>query len=347
MTLNIFQRFLIFLVFGVIRFIQALELVSSNIAAHAYVYVTSFSFILFLGYGFFSGYFNSIADGVFYSTDASIESISAKGVLGTSKLVGTNEYPSRVGEEPAPIITAKSALVIDKKNNKILYEKEPLEKLAPASTAKLMTALVALELYKHDEQLIMTEDCFNVESSKVGAPVGSVYTLESVVKGMLIASSGDLACLLSTTKISADEFVYRMNVKARDLKMKNTLFTNAIGLDGENGSNFSTANDLYLLTVAALNNPTIAEAVATKEYIVKSLDDSFIGKIENTNKLLFEIAYSKGVKTGTTTEAGEVLIYEFNDQFKDLVIIVMGSENRFSDVRGLLYWTLSSFNWDK
>ena len=74
-------------------------------------------------------------------------------------------------------------------------------------------------------------------------------------------------------------------------------------------------------------------------------DEKFIGKIETTNKLLYEIPQTIGVKTGRTTEAGEVLIYEYKDDTKDLLIIVMGSEDRFTDVRALLNWLLTSYSW--
>ena len=89
----------------------------------------------------------------------------------------------------------------------------------------------------------------------------------------------------------------------------------------------------------------IRNAVKQKEMFLKSVDETYIGKLETTNKLLGEIPQSIGIKTGTTTDAGEVLIYEYQDEAKDLVLIVMGSTDRFSDVRALLYWVLTNYRW--
>jgi len=112
--------------------------------------------------------------------------------------------------------------------------------------------------------------------------------------------------------------------------MTQSFFTNPIGLDGDNSSHFSTAQDLFRLANEAMKNETIRQAAKSKEFTIKSIAESYIGKLETTNVLLKEIPQTIGVKTGKTTEAGEVLIYEYKDEAKDLVIIVMGSDDRFS-----------------
>ena len=89
-----------------------------------------------------------------------------------------------------------------------------------------------------------------------------------------------------------------------------------------------------------MENEFIRGAVLTKELELEP------GTIYNTNKLLWEIPNTVGVKTGTTVAAGEVLIYEYKDEIKDVVIIVMGSADRFTDTRNLLNWTFSTFLWE-
>jgi D-alanyl-D-alanine carboxypeptidase len=90
----------------------------------------------------------------------------------------------------------------------------------------------------------------------------------------------------------------------------------------------------------------ISKIVATKEYKFNSVSKNNPLTVYNTNKLLWEIPQSVGIKTGTTQEAGEVLIYEYRKQPVDLIIIVMGSQDRFSDTKNLLYWTLNNYSWE-
>ena len=164
---------------------------------------------------------------------------------------------------------------------------------------------------------------------------------------MLIGSAGDAACTLANGKVSEDEFITLMNNKAVQLGLNSTHFSNAVGLDGADGSNYSTAEDLYKLASKAVDNGIIKDIVKTKNYEIKSLNSDFDARILNTNRLLDEIPQSVGIKTGTTAGAGEVLIYEYKDSTKDLFIIVMGSQDRFADTKTLLNWSLNSFSWKK
>jgi len=99
------------------------------------------------------------------------------------------------------------------------------------------------------------------------------------------------------------------------------------------------------LALAALSNETVQDAVKTREYTVKSLTSDFTYKVTNTNRFLWEIEGTIGIKTGTTVGAGEVLIYGWQDKKKELIIIVMGSRDRFNDTRNLLNWVLDNYAW--
>jgi D-alanyl-D-alanine carboxypeptidase (penicillin-binding protein 5/6) len=134
-----------------------------------------------------------------------------------------------------------------------------------------------------------------------------------------------------------------MNSKAKDLGMDSTQFTNPIGLDG---AHFSTAHDLYILTKYVLKNPLFRDIVDRKEYAITTLDKSFTTTVLNTNRLLWDIPGSVGVKTGRTQEAGEVLIYEYSKGSRDIVIIVMGSVDRFKDTSTILSWVLNVYKWE-
>lgn len=254
-------------------------------------------------------------------------------------------YPLKLDIQERPDVSSVAAAVYDKKSGKILYSKSPDERLAPASTTKLMTALVALDLYTRDDTVTVPYFCTNIDSTKAWLPAEEEFKAYDLITTMLVGSAGDAACALATSKISYSEFVDKMNEKAKVLGMKNTNFVNPIGLDGFKGVHYSTVSDLYALALASLSNDVVKETVATKEFTVKSLSSDFTYKATNTNRFLWEIPGSTGIKTGTTVGAGEVLMYDWKDDDKDLVIIVMGSQDRFSDTRKLLNWSLENYAW--
>ncbi|GIW69464.1 MAG: hypothetical protein KatS3mg101_0211 [Patescibacteria group bacterium] len=257
-----------------------------------------------------------------------------------------NIYPLKIGGQDRPNISSIAAAVYDRGSGKILYSKSPDIRLAPASTTKLMTALVALELYTSDEIVTVPYFCTNVDSTKAWLPAEEKFKAQDLITTMLIGSAGDAACALATSKVSYSEFVGKMNEKAKELGMKNTNFVNPIGLDGFKGVHYSTVSDLYALALVSLSNDVVKNTVSTIEFTIKSLSSDFSYKVTNTNRLLWEIPGSVGIKTGTTVGAGEVLMYEWKDDKRDLVIIVMGSEDRFRDTKILLDWSLENYVWD-
>lgn len=160
-------------------------------------------------------------------------------------------------------------------------------------------------------------------------------------------SSGDAGCVLSIGKVSYADFIGLMNQVAKEADLQNTKFTNPIGLDDADGQNLASAEDLAKLGMVAVKNDFIKETVRLKEFELKDLDGKYDKKLASTNKLLTEIPESVGIKTGTTTGAGEVLIYEYRKDKIDLIIVVMGSSDRFKDVKDSLSWTLNSYEWIK
>jgi D-alanyl-D-alanine carboxypeptidase (penicillin-binding protein 5/6) len=217
--------------------------------------------------------------------------------------------------------------------------------LAPASTVKLLTALVVLDLYSSSEELKVPKECTEIEGTKAGFPKGSVFMVGDLVNSMLVGSLGDSACVLASGRVTNGDFVALMNKKAVSIGMSSTRVTNPIGLDDDNGGNYSTASDLYKLAVYATNVPQIKDDVKTPMYILNASKEKYSGIIYNTNKFLWEIPNTVGIKTGTTAGAGEVLIYEYNDGPRDVIIVVMGSTDRFADTKNILDWVLASYAW--
>jgi D-alanyl-D-alanine carboxypeptidase len=283
--------------------------------------------------------FKYLPDGIIYTLYPRIpKNYTIHNVLGANI---KKEFPAKkIGAPLPPLTTAKAVLVKDRNTSKTLFEFEGSKKLAPASTTKLMTALVALDIYELEEELKVPELCTSVESSRADYKEGAKVIVKELLETLLVASAGDSACVLSTSKTSYNDFVSLMNEKAQSLGMRDTVFTNPIGLDGQNGSHYSTAEDLYTLSKAATSQEVIKEIVKKKEVKTEN------GTLYNTNQLLWSVPQSIGVKTGTTAAAGEVLVYEYADDLKDIIIIVMGSSDRFGDTEKILTWTLSSFEWE-
>lgn len=292
------------------------------------------SFIVFLGYSISTGYLHKLYVAYFFP-DTNIVSISFSNKL----------YPVLIGSEPLPQTTAMSILAIDKKSNKTLVEKNISISLAPASTAKLMTAIISMDIYDLEEELLVSDYCTEVDGNKAWLPANEVFKVRDLLNSMLIGSAGDSACVLATSKMSEQDFVDKMNEKADSLGMISTHFSNPIGLDDAYGNNYSNALDLYRLAVYATSVPEIKEIVNKKDFYFTSVDGDVNLSSKNTNRLLWEVPNSVGVKTGTTFEAGEVLIYEYDDGVKDIVIVVMGSKNRFVDTKNILSWIGRNYSW--
>lgn len=291
------------------------------------------AFFFFLGYSYRTGFLNKIAEGYFLSD-----------VRLPSKVI--TDFPIIAKTISIPQVSARSVLAVDRNTDKILFEKEPSLQALPASTVKLMTAIISFDIYKLDESLRVSRYCINTEGTKAFLPEGVDYKVEDLIKGMLIGSAGDAACVLATSKMEERDFVDLMNKKAKEIGMTSTKFSNPVGLDNINGGHYSTAEDLYKLAKYATSISLIKDIVRSDVYVLLSADKNFSTTLKNTNRLLLEIPGSIGIKTGTTENAGEVLIYEYKDNVKDIVIIVMGSSDRFSDTKLILNWILDSYRWN-
>jgi len=348
---TILKKTQVYFLLAVVQLIWLLDAMTGRVfelvvvlSSKAFSAVFSLGLIFFIAYSIKTSYMYQVGIGVLAHMFYFDSQVSYSNVLGAANRY--KEKPKPIADIEFPEISAKAFLIADRGNKKILKDKNSTQRLASASTTKLMTALVALDVYTPEEEVSVSQKCADIEGTKIGLSADTKYHASDMLQAMLVGSAADAACALSESKTELDEFLYLMNQKAYNLNIKSSYFTNPVGLDGENNSHFSTAQDLYKLAVAATDENLIRQAVKAKEYLIKSTDEKFIGKVENTNKLLFEIPQSIGIKTGTTSEAGQVLIYEFKDAQKDLVIIVMGSEDRFTDTRALLNWALLSYSWD-
>ena len=237
-------------------------------------------------------------------------------------------------------LEAKSAVVYDMSQDKILYSKNPLDSLPLASLAKLMTALVASERAANNDRVIMiTKEALNEEGDS-GLKSGQSWTLKSLSNLALIASSNDAAAAIAQSFDDAP-FVSSMNDEAGRLGLSQTAFSNPTGLDiDENtGGARSSAYDITKLMAYILKNkPGVVEATRSPETTLHSIDN-FDYNAKNTNPNVSSLSGVLASKTGFTDLAGGNLTVAFEiGPLRPVILTVLGSsiQGRFDDTLKLI-----------
>jgi D-alanyl-D-alanine carboxypeptidase len=175
---------------------------------------------------------------------------------------------------------------------------------------------------------------------------GERISVENLLYGLLVYSANDAAEALAKNYVGGrSEFIHLMNVKARSLGMTSTNFTNPAGF--ENGEHVTTAKDMTIASLYAMKNPYFAKLVSTKEITVKSTDGLFSHKLTNINKLLGEVEGLKGVKTGWTENARENLVSFVERNDHEVVVTLLGSQDRFGETEELISWIFENYSWRK
>lgn len=258
-----------------------------------------------------------------------------------------------LSEDPeAPALSADAAVLINGSSGEILYDKNCLKEEFPASTTKIMTALVVLENLKLDQQVIVSADAAAVTGATANLVEGEVFTVEQLLYGMMLNSANDAAVALAeATSSDLDSFAAKMNEKAIELGGTSTYFITPNGLPNE--AHVTSAYDLALYTKEAMKNETFRKLVSTVTYDMPATNKSPKRTFHNTNKLLFDkksevtvngktrpVIYDGviGVKTGFTNAAQGCLVAAFQKEDTYLIAVVMHcpDDNRYQDMIALL-----------
>ena len=251
-------------------------------------------------------------------------------------------YPiKKISTERIPEITAESYLAIDMDSDTILFSKNKDAKLKIASITKLMTALVALDLYKPNDILTVKRDF--TEGAIIGLLKNEKIRFDELLKALLIPSANDAAQTIADN--SPTDFVRLMNKKAREIHLNNTLFSNPQGFD--DGNNYSTVLDLSRIGEYVLRFPVVEKIVGSKEATISNADKTKTYTFSNVNQLLFDDTNVHGIKTGNTDEAGECLMSLFEENGHRIIIVILKSSDRFGESERLAEFTFSNFIWVK
>lgn len=239
---------------------------------------------------------------------------------------------SLAAEDIAP--NSKSAILMEMSTGKILYEKNSHEQLPPASMTKVMSMLLVMEaiddgIIKLTDEVQISETAASMGGSQVFLEAGEIYPVEELLKGVAIASGNDaVVALAEKVSGSVDAFVEKMNQRASELGMKDTVYKNPHGLDAE--GHITTAYDMSLVAKELLKHEKILEYTSIYEYYMKKPDDSTTWLV-NTNKLVRFYDGVDGLKTGFTGEAKYCLTATAKKNDMRLITVVMGVES--SDLR--------------
>lgn len=232
-----------------------------------------------------------------------------------------------------PPLSAHGVYVVDLNSFSPVLDRSSRERFFPASTAKVMTALVAFDLYRPDD--VVTVRRVITEGQTMGLGTGEKITVENLLYGTLIQSGNDAAYALAD-KVGEGKFVALMNKKAQKLGMKNSQFKDPAGFD-EDGQ-YTTPFDLALAGRELLKNKYLTKIVGIKQIIVPDTEFKYSHTLTNVNRLLGELKGVGGLKTGSTPEAGENLVTFYRKNGHDFLIVLMKSEDRFEDTMTLVEW---------
>ena len=273
-------------------------------------------------------------------------------------------------------LNARSAIVLDRTSKKILYGKNEYRKVKMASTTKIMTAIVILENCDLSQTTQVSKKAAGTGGSRLGLKVGDKITINDLLYGLLLCSGNDAAvCLAETCSGSVKDFSNLMNLKAKELGLKNSHFETPHGLDSD--EHYTTAYELALLTNYALENPIFKKIVGTKLYTItingyelakitdyalnnkkfstivntKSVTihiNGYAKALNNTNELLGNLNGVYGVKTGFTNGANRCLVTACKRNNMDIICVVLGCDTkkfRTNDSIKLIEYAFNNFEY--
>ncbi len=241
-----------------------------------------------------------------------------------------------------PNLRASSAILMDFTTGKVIFTKNSSERRAPASTTKIITALVALERGDLSRKITTSQNASKMDGSSIWLAPGEEHTLEELLYAVLLNSGNDASVAIAEGLAgSEDKFAAWMNEKAKTIGAKNTCFKNSNGLP-ESG-HYSTAYDLALITRHALHNPVFAEIVKTKKKAIEWPGREYDRLMVNHNKLLWRYEFADGVKTGYTRQAGKCLVASATKNGQQLIAVVLNSKQMYEDSKELFEYGFNNY----
>jgi D-alanyl-D-alanine carboxypeptidase (penicillin-binding protein 5/6) len=226
----------------------------------------------------------------------------------------------------AAIIHSRAAITIDASTGEILFSKNPNHRLPPASTTKLMTAIVVMENANPSDIVTISKNASQTAPSKAGFKEGDRVSIEGLLYAALLESANDAAVALAEAIAGSEKrFSFVMNRKALSIGARNTKFINSNGLPGP--GQYTSALDLSKILNCALKIPKLREIIGTPEAQITT-EAGRIFFLRSTDKLLWSDEKVIGGKTGYTRKAGHCFVGAAQSEAKTILVAVLGSPSR-------------------
>ena len=231
--------------------------------------------------------------------------------------------------------SARAACIMEMETGRVLFESNMHERLPMASTTKVMTALLALELGNPEDTVTCSENAFGVSGTSIYLAKGETLALSDMLLGLMLASGNDAAVAISEYIAGTPAaFAAMMNARAKVIGAVNTRFANPHGLPDEN--HYTTAYDLTLIAREAMQNESFRELVSTTRANIPWEGRTYDRQLKNKNRLLTSYPGATGVKTGYTSKAGRCLVFGAARNGMELIGVVLGCSDWFDEAERLL-----------
>ena len=235
---------------------------------------------------------------------------------------------------------SRGAVLIEWTTKKILYDDGASNRTFPASTTKILTALVVLENLELSQKISIPRDAVGVEGSSLYLKEGEVLTVEDLLYGMMLRSGNDAATALALA-VSGNlvDFARKMNEKALEIGATSSNFVNPHGLHHKD--HYTTAYDLALITAEAMKHPYFCKIIMSQRARIGE-DDSF-RIIANKNKMLKLYEGANGVKTGFTKNSGRCLVSSAKRNGMQLIAVVLNHGDMWGDSMSILDYGFDNY----
>jgi serine-type D-Ala-D-Ala carboxypeptidase (penicillin-binding protein 5/6) len=228
-------------------------------------------------------------------------------------------------------VSAASAVLIEQKTGRVLFEKDAHTKRRIASITKIMTAILAIESGKMNQYVTVSEKATRAEGSSVYLKPGEKIKLNDLVYGLMLRSGNDTAVAIAEyVGGSVDGFAYLMNQKAREIGMYNSHFSNPHGLD-DHEDLYSTAYDMAILMRYAMQNKTFKKISGTKVHRAPNPTEKWDRVWKNKNRLLSKYKFCTGGKTGYTKRAKRTLVTTATKGDMKLIAVTLNGPDDWND----------------
>lgn len=271
--------------------------------------------------------------------------------FGISLLITLLLSSSLYASEVPGTIYSKGSVLIEKESKRVLYEKNAHEKMAMASTTKIMTCIVAIESGKLDEIVTVSGKAARAPKVKLNLKTGEKQKLGDLLYSLMLESHNDTAVAIAEhVGGSVEEFCAMMTEKAKAIGAENTCFETPNGLDGQ--AHYSTPYDMALIAAYALDNPEFVKIINTPQIEIPTtqVEGSKKHALINKNRFLSQYEGAEGVKTGYTSKAGHCFVGAVKKEDMELIGVVLGAgwdskgkSRKYTDVIKLMNYGYNNY----